>query len=434
MKLHQLHLTHFRGCQSIALKFHPRLTVLAGVNGAGKTSFLDAIALLLSWPAARVRRENAPGMMLKDTDIQNGKPYSALKLELNNGVSWQLVKPAKGHSKPADQTDMKGATELARSIRDDYSQNTSDHPLPVFAYYPVTRAVLDIPLRIRQKHDFDSLALYSNSLTSAANFRDFFEWFRNREDLENEFRRMLGETNEGPDDLIAEPDTNYSYQAQVYPDRQLEAVRMAVEQFLPGFKSLSVRRSPLRMVVRKQGKEVRIDQLSDGEKCTLALVGDLARRLAIANPMLQNPLEGEGIVLIDEIELHLHPRWQRHFVAQLGNLFPNCQFVVTTHSPQALGEVKGENIRLLYAGADGNITSSTPDQALGLDSNYILEVLMDSSEREQETAKELNRLFELIDRARFEEAEELIEQLKMKFNGTSPELLRAETLIAMEKM
>ena len=434
MKLHQLHLTHFRGCQSIALKFHPRLTVLAGVNGAGKTSFLDAIALLLSWPAARVRRENAPGMMLKDTDIQNGKPYSALKLELNNGVSWQLVKPAKGHSKPADQTDMKGATELARSIRDDYSQNTSDHPLPVFAYYPVTRAVLDIPLRIRQKHDFDSLALYSNSLTSAANFRDFFEWFRNREDLENEFRRMLGETNEGPDDLIAEPDTNYSYQAQVYPDRQLEAVRMAVEQFLPGFKSLSVRRSPLRMVVRKQGKEVRIDQLSDGEKCTLALVGDLARRLAIANPMLQNPLEGEGIVLIDEIELHLHPRWQRHFVAQLGNLFPNCQFVVTTHSPQALGEVKGENIRLLYAGADGNITSSTPDQALGLDSNYILEVMMDSSEREQETAKELNRLFELIDRARFEEAEELIEQLKMKFNGTSPELLRAETLIAMEKM
>ena len=434
MKLHQLHLTHFRGCQSIALKFHPRLTVLAGVNGAGKTSFLDAIALLLSWPAARVRRENAPGMMLKDTDIQNGKPYSALKLELNNGVSWQLVKPAKGHSKPADQTDMKGATELARSIRDDYSQNTSDHPLPVFAYYPVTRAVLDIPLRIRERHDFDSLALYSNSLTSAANFRDFFEWFRNREDLENEFRRMLGETNEGPDDLIAEPDTNYSYQAQVYPDRQLEAVRMAVEQFLPGFKSLSVRRSPLRMVVRKQGKEVRIDQLSDGEKCTLALVGDLARRLAIANPMLQNPLEGEGIVLIDEIELHLHPRWQRHFVAQLGNLFPNCQFVVTTHSPQALGEVKGENIRLLYAGADGNITSSTPDQALGLDSNYILEVLMDSSEREQETAKELNRLFELIDRARFEEAEELIEQLKMKFNGTSPELLRAETLIAMEKM
>ena len=434
MKLHQLHLTHFRGCQSIALKFHPRLTVLAGVNGAGKTSFLDAIALLLSWPAARVRRENAPGMMLKDTDIQNGKPYSVLKLELNNGVSWQLVKPAKGHSKPADQTDMKGATELARSIRDDYSQNTSDHPLPVFAYYPVTRAVLDIPLRIRQKHDFDSLALYSNSLTSAANFRDFFEWFRNREDLENEFRRMLGETNEGPDDLIAEPDTNYSYQAQVYPDRQLEAVRMAVEQFLPGFKSLSVRRSPLRMVVRKQGKEVRIDQLSDGEKCTLALVGDLARRLAIANPMLQNPLEGEGIVLIDEIELHLHPRWQRHFVAQLGNLFPNCQFVVTTHSPQALGEVKGENIRLLYAGADGNITSSTPDQALGLDSNYILEVLMDSSEREQETTKELNRLFELIDRARFEEAEELIEQLKMKFNGTSPELLRAETLIAMEKM
>ncbi len=431
MRIIQLHLTNFRGYQDTTFGFHPNLTVLVGVNGVGKTSLLDALALLLSWPAARVRRENAQGMMLKDTDIQNGKPFGLVKVQLDDGKWWQLVKPAKGFNKPTEQSDLKGAAELARHIRDGYSLNQLDHPLPLFAYYPVTRSVLDIPLRIRQKHDFDSLALYNGALSGAANFRDFFEWFRNREDLENEFKSLLSE---GVDNMIAEPDTYYPYQAQVYPDRQLDAVRMAVEHFLPGFKNLSVRRSPLRMVVRKQGKEVRIDQLSDGEKCTLALVGDLARRMAIANPILLNPLEGEGIVLIDEIELHLHPQWQRHFVLQLGKVFPNCQFVVSTHSPQALGEVKGENIRLLYAGADGNIMSSTPDQALGFDSNYILDVLMGSSERDLETARDLTELFDSIDKQNFGLAERLIEQMKGKINGTSPELIRAETLIAMQKL
>jgi predicted ATP-binding protein involved in virulence len=64
--------------------------------------------------------------------------------------------------------------------------------LPVFVYYPVNRAVLDIPLRIREKHRFDLLSAYDESLTSGANFRTFFEWFREREDLENEnLRHML---------------------------------------------------------------------------------------------------------------------------------------------------------------------------------------------------------------------------------------------------
>lgn len=70
-----------------------------------------------------------------------------------------------------------------------------------------------------------------------------------------------------------------------------------------------MKRNPLRMVVNKGSLTISVDLLSDGEKCTLALIGDLARRIALANPNRDNPLDGEGIVLIDEIELHMHPSW-----------------------------------------------------------------------------------------------------------------------------
>jgi predicted ATP-binding protein involved in virulence len=86
--------------------------------------------------------------------------------------------------------------------------------------------------------------------------------------------------------------------------------------------------------------------LSDGEKCLLAMVGDLARRLAIANPDYPDALQGEAIVLIDEIELHLHPSWQRNIIPALKRTFPKCQFIITTHSPQVLSYIQPKNIYL----------------------------------------------------------------------------------------
>ena len=191
--------------------------------------------------------------------------------------------------------------------------------LPLVVYYPVNRAVLDIPLRIRTRHRFDRLAAYDGALSGDRNsFRVFFEWFREREDLENELRTDRAE----------------------FRDPQLQAVRRAVERFLPGFTGLRVRRSPLRMMVDKEREELIVNQLSDGEKCTLAMVGDVARRMAIANPGIRDPLEGEAVVLIDEIDLHLHPGWQRHIVGALRETFPNCQFLLSTHSPQILSHVE----------------------------------------------------------------------------------------------
>ena len=96
---------------------------------------------------------------------------------------------------------------------------------------------------------------------------------------------------------------------------------------------------------------------------------DLARRLAIANPWLgENALEGEGIILIDEIDLHLHPQWQRRVLPALTQTFPNCQFIVTTHSPQVLSEVPGESVFILE---NGKLLDYSP-HTRGRDSNSIL--------------------------------------------------------------
>src|SRR5262249_23173118 len=150
------------------------------------------------------------------------------------------------------------------------------------------------------------------------NFRDFFEWFRFREDFENEQR---------------------SRGTPAYEDRPLKAARDAIERVVPGISRLRVQRIPYRGVATKNGTEDEIDQLSDGDRAVVAMVGDLAYRLTIANRDLPDPLQGEALVLIDEIEQHLHPGWQRIVVKSLRSAFPNCQFIITTHSPQVLSEV-----------------------------------------------------------------------------------------------
>ena len=137
------------------------------------------------------------------------------------------------------------------------------------------------------------------------------------------------------------------------------------------------------MVVGKDGEELNVNQLSDGEKCTLAMVGDLARRMAIANPARDDPLDGAGVVLIDEVDLHLHPGWQRHVVSGLEETFPNCQFLVSTHSPQIVSHVAPERIWILERSTSG-VSATRPSESFGQTSGRILEDVMDVPERPQE--------------------------------------------------
>jgi predicted ATP-binding protein involved in virulence len=178
------------------------------------------------------------------------------------------------------------------------------------------------------------------------------------------------------------------------------------------------------MTVVKQGMELNVAQLSDGERNMLALVGDLAHRLGLLNPMGANPNDGHGVVLIDEIDLHLHPGWQRTVVASLERTFPNCQFIITTHSPQVIGELAAESVMLLR---DGMLLGHA-ERALGLSSSEVLEEVMEGQARNPEVAAQLTLIQQRIDDDQIHLAQGLLDALRAKV-GDIPEVLQAQAAI-----
>ena len=403
MMLKSLALTNFRGIRDLRLEFCEKVNLLAGVNGAGKTAILDCAAIMLSRFVGRLRSTKGTGRFFTDLDISNGSSETRNIVEIvfkNHEFDWSVSKTRRGRKKQSI-TGLKGVMTLVDYIHMRLEEEES-YGLPIAVYYPTNRAVLDIPLRIRTTPPVDQLSAFDQALSSTSNsFRVFFEWFRDREDFENERR-------------IDDPK---------FRDRQLRAVRTAIERFLPGVHGLKVRRGPLRMVLSKSGGELRVDQLSDGEKCTLAMVGDLARRMAIANPSQDDPLVGAGVVLIDELDLHLHPGWQRHVVSALEETFPHCQFLVSTHSPQIVSHVAPERIWLLERTTAG-VTASRPAESFGHTAGRILEDIMDVPERPQEIKERLSDLFLAIQEEELATANQLLWRLTSTL-GSDPDLVRA---------
>jgi predicted ATP-binding protein involved in virulence len=179
------------------------------------------------------------------------------------------------------------------------------------------------------------------------------------------------------------------------------------------------------MIVQKGDTTLEIDQLSDGEKNLLALAGDLGRRLAQANPSLEDPLSAEAVVMIDEIELHLHPGWQRMVVERLRETFPHCQFILTTHSPQVLSQIPAESVILL----DRFQRVELPAGTLGRDSNSILSEIMGVPERPQATAERIHEIARMIDEEELLQARVALDELARQLGEHDSEVVRLRSLI-----
>ena len=360
MKFSTLTLNNFRAFKHIDLSLHPKLTVLAGVNGSGKTTLLDAYAIMLSRIVSYIEdgKINKNTIRINDSDIQNGENRAKISLINGDELAFSINKSRKGIFS-LEKDDVQHAKKYAETIQQRIENSRTQATVPVFIYYQTQRAVIDFPKRIRTEHKFDLVETYDNSLNGEINFRLFFEWFREREDLENEIRLR---------------------QNMNCRDGQLNAVREALTKFLPHITDIQIRRiGEQAMIAKENGREISINQLSDGAKILFASIGDLARRLAMANPMGNDPLLGNGIVLIDELELHLHPKWQREIIRKLPKVFPNIQFVVSTHSPQIISEVAAESLYVLNWNKKSNQPECTkPVRSLGLNTADVLSEIMDS--------------------------------------------------------
>jgi predicted ATP-binding protein involved in virulence len=410
MKLRQFQASGFRGLEKVDLIFDAgRTFAVVGVNGAGKTSILDGIAVALSRLEARIRTSHGRGREIREDDVRVGSKRLDLRVEVDwqgRSASWHLEK-VRWPQVASNGSSYESLGELADGIRARIETNESSS-VPLMVFYPVNRSVVEIPLRIRKPHKFDQRAAYEDALSGAsADFRRFFEWFRDREDYERERRD----------------------EAPGWKDPQLEAVRRSIEALVPGFKRLRVKRQPLRMLVDKDGQELAVNQLSDGEKCLLAMVGDLARRLALANPGLDDPLQGEGVVLIDEIELHLHPAWQRNVVGALEQTFPNCQLILTTHSPAVLGHLDRNCVFLLTRDSAVQVLTT-----LGQDANRLLEDVFGVPARPPEFESLIAEMFSAIENDRLEQARAKVAELRRIYEDREPELVRAEAYIRRKEI
>ncbi|MEI8085254.1 MAG: AAA family ATPase [Paludibacter sp.] len=215
--------------------------------------------------------------------------------------------------------------------------------------------------------------------------------------------------------------------------KELKTVTKAIEQFVPEYTYLRVTRVPRPiMLIDKNGETFNIDQLSDGEKNLISLVGDIARRLAIANPNSSEPLHGEGIILIDEIDLHLHPSWQRLIITQLTKVFPNCQFIISTHSPQVISQVNPECLFLLK-NDNNELSYSKALESYGMNTDRILEDLLDVDARPSKEKKLLHNIFQLIQDNKLVDAKVEITQLQAII-GDDPELVKATVLIKRKEI
>ena len=161
------------------------------------------------------------------------------------------------------------------------------------------------------------------------------------------------------------------------------------------------------------------------KKCTMALFGDLARRLALANPTLTNPLLGEGIVLIDEIELHMHPSWQRKILGVLRQTFPNIQFIVTTHSPIVLSEANEDYNLFFMRREENDIKVQQMHQLNGYDANAVLEQFMGTHAINVETEKFIESIYEAIERGDYRIAEEKIAKLAEMTSDNQQDVIMA---------
>jgi predicted ATP-binding protein involved in virulence len=420
------------------------ITVFVGNNGTGKTSVLKALAISLSWFISRLRTEKGSGNFIPEDAILNTAVAATIQIEICNFLrssahpedskidefKWTLAKTRKGR-KTQYTSHLNDCSRLAEIYREALTQDDKTS-LPLIAFYSVERVVIDIPLKIRTKHTFLQLDGYDNSLSQGVDFRRFFEWFREREDTENESgisedvlsqMKLLLETN--PDVWQRLNELNASAK-----DRQLTAVRTAIRHFMPYMDNLKVRRKPrLHMAIDKNGETLNVAQLSQGEKSLMALVGDIARRLAMLNPSLDNPLDGDGIILIDEVDLHLHPSWQRSLVARLTQTFPNCQFLLTTHSPLVISDHK--NI-LVYTLTNGEL-QELPSQ-YGQDVNTVLLDVMDTPILGGNLDVEINDLLDAIQDSNLVQAKQLLTDLTAELPAHNLELIKAKLLIRKQEL
>lgn len=418
MRIDRLRLTNYRGFATQVFDLNSRFTLFVGDNATGKTSILDALTVAMdSWFIGMKAGESTGGFTASEVrfathrydDRFSFEPQYPTQVEawgvvMDQEISWsrELVRQ-KGRTTTSGSKELTYfSTEADRRVREGIEVD-----LPLLCSYGAERLWWETPQRKRKaaEHEAPRPSRFDGyRLSTAFEIQEtpLLEWIKS----EISVSQQKGKETSG---------------LAVMKTALLGCVEDAVDLYYdPRIADL---------VLVMAGREPQVfDNFSAGQRVMVTLIGDLVRRAIILNPhMGREVLERTvGIVAIDELDLHLHPKWQRRIISDLKRTFRRIQFVATTHSPQMIGEALPDEIRLLE-----NWSVFTPGYSFGVDSNRILQELMHTSSRNEKTQQLLSELAEKMDSEDMDSAKKLVARLIEELGEGDPEVTRANTLISM---
>lgn len=424
MWLKSLHVENFRGFEKLDVTFDEHVTLLVGGNGAGKTAVLDAIAAGLHplWSTLAER----PPTRIPDADVRhvfrdlNGVPdvqmqwpvtvrmeaFALTKTATPHRLRWSTSRHAQAFT--ASLGDGTAAREFTDELRAAV-RNGDLVQLPLLALYGADRTRPRGTAESRTSAGVPSRADgYDGSLSAGASGERLVAWMRRRTAEEVQQQQANGG----------------------YKHPQLRAVVSAVEACVDGVTGFRFDLMRDEIQVRVGERMIAYAMLSAGYRNMIAMVADIARRAATLNPQLGADAahEAAGIVLIDEIELHLHPKWQRGVIPSLRRAFPKMQFIATTHSPQVLASVERGQVRLF----DDNRLVDVDLFVEGRSSNELLEDVYGVPARPPATKAELDVLFTMIDDGDYAAARTKLSALEARLGRDDGDIVRARWILESE--
>lgn len=417
MRIDKLTIQNFRCFEEATFDFHPQFNLLVGENASGKTSVLDALSVAAgSWflgigghDTRHIREEDVRKVFHENPFLRTLESQYPVSVEAegvipglllhNDPGTWSReIKNAGGKTRFKNATWIKKAAAEAESL----VRRGQLIRLPLIAYYGAGRlwmSAKDMEGSEAHKHAPlpSRLDGYKTSIDPRISFPTLLRWLANEKYVALQKK--------------AERNT-------------FRAVKEAMRSCVEGCASLDYDVELKMLMVRmERGEALPYSLLSDGQRAMITLVADIAVKAALLNPQLNDAVltETDGVVLIDELDLHLHPRWQRHVVADLKRTFPKIQFFASTHSPQVIGETPHNEIILLK----NDRTWTRPEASIGLHSNEVLLEIMGATTVNREAEENFIAIAKLIDEGDFESAGALISQCRERL-GTVPKLEASE--------
>jgi predicted ATP-binding protein involved in virulence len=432
MHIQQVKIKNFRCFEDLTVNLNPDVNIFVGNNGSGKSAVLDAIAAAI-YPyiyefqsivdvRSRFKDIENPHLYQRDLQVkqeQNGSSninrieLGIVNLDLSINYSVQYVKRRTDSNNIDLRVDMTENSSIRRDMHRSLESLQNTNYFPLVAYYRGNRNISDISdITDVFNQDFDPFDALKNSLDATASFTDLANWF---------FIRRFHELNE----VQKRGDLKFELS-------DLKQIRKAISTIIaPNANVYFAQNTSSKLMVEWETEtgekiELSLNQLSSGYRNMLALVMDFARRLAQANPQMENPLEAEAVLIIDELDLHLHPTWQQKIIPDLRKVFPNTQIIATTHSPEIVTTVKRHQVKIL----ENYQIKECPTPTRGRSSSdIVLEVLgLKKPRPDTEESRTLTALFDAIDNDNLGEAKRL--RLKLQdWEHFDSDLIRADMQI-----